>query len=75
MIKIKYPLWQYPIIFFFLAKYIKAWEFWRIGVRVKALIAWRRGVGIIAKDHKVTFSDVLSFGHWLVGMWLINTWK
>jgi hypothetical protein len=74
LFKTKYPLWEYPIILIFLVKYIKVWEFWRIRRRVKALIAWRRDIGIITKDHKVTKDDILSFGHWIVGMWLIEKW-
>ena len=65
----KYPLWQYPIIFFWLLRYL-----FRIKFRVKALIAWRQEIGLIPKGHKPTFTEVTSFGHWAVGQGLIELW-
>lgn len=64
----KYPLWQYPVIFLFLFIYLI-----RIRFKVKAVIAWRKEIGLIPKDHKVAFSDIMSFGHWLAGE-EINQW-
>ena len=69
IIKTPYPLWQYPIIFLFLFNYLI-----RVKFKIKAIIDWRREIGIIPKDHKVTFSDMISFGHWIAGETMNDWW-
>jgi len=63
-----YPLWQYPIIFLFLSIYLI-----KIRFKIRTIISWRREIGVISKEHRVTFSDIMSFGHWLSGE-TINDW-
>ena len=63
-----YPLWQYPVIFWFLFIHLI-----NIRFKITALIAWRREIGVISREHRVTFSDIMSFGHWLTRE-TINDW-
>jgi hypothetical protein len=65
----RYPLWQYPIIFLFLLRLLI-----QIRFKVKALINSRKDLGIIPKDHKPTFQDLMSFGHWVAGEQMIEWW-
>ena len=68
--KAPYPLWQYPIIFSFLFDYLI-----KIRFKIRAVISWRREIGVISKEHKVTFSDIMSFGHWAVGETMNGWWN
>jgi len=68
-IKTTYPLWQYPIIFLFLFHFLI-----KIKFRIRTLIDWRRDIGVISKNHKITLSDIISFGHWLAGETLNDWW-
>jgi len=65
----KYSWWQYPIIYFWLLKYLI-----RIKFKVRALVAWRQEIGLIPKGRKPNLSDALSFGHWAVGQSINEVW-
>jgi len=68
------PYWQVPIILIALANYVELWKFWQVRQRINRTIAIRKSCYIIPKDHKPTFSELLSFGHWVVSAKLISMW-
>ena len=70
----EYPLWQYPLIMLYMFFHFGAWKFWLLRRRIRNTLAWRREIGFFSEDYKPTLVDAMSFGHWLVGQWLITVW-
>ncbi len=65
----RYPLWHYPVLFWWLLIFLKRWKF-----KVRSLLQSRQDCGVIAQGKNPTLEQIVSFGHWGAGFeW--KRWK